>query len=310
MKKKLTDFLKSEKFNNVILPDTRMFLAVVFFTLIYGIGVSWFLDSIVDIRLYAGGMPGIVQLISDIVKVASGGYELPSFVSGIMIFVINIPVLLLGWFKVSKKFTIYSVVSVILQSTVIGFIPTPDFGFSNLEPIVSAVIGGLLIGIGAGGALRFGTSTGGFDIIGQYFSLHKGKSVGMITMALNVGVTIIGGLLYGSIETIAYTIIRILITTVVIDKIHTSYQFLSVEVITNDSQTMIDEILVKIHRGITIIRAEGAFSHSEKKILVIVISAYEMHSLIQIVRQIDSNAFITSKPVKNIYGNFKRKTIA
>ncbi|MDL2292318.1 YitT family protein [Acholeplasma sp. OttesenSCG-928-E16] len=317
---KFIKYLKSSHFKMKLLPEIIRFSAVSIFTFIYGIGVSWFLMSVTGnlempgVRIYTGGIPGIAQLLSDVFDKASGGkIILGDVFSGIFIFLANVPILLLGWFKVSKRFTIYSLVSVTLQSTVIAIIPTPDLGFKTLDPLLLAVIGGLLVGIGTGGALKFGTSTGGLDIIAQYVSLRNGKSVGIVSMFMNVGIAVAGGLIIGGnvgIATMAYTVIRILISTVATDKIHTSYQFISAEIITSGPEEMIQEILEKIHRGVTILRAEGAYSHAEKKMLYIVISSYEMNALASIVRQTDPGAFMVTKPVRNVFGNFKRKTIA
>ena len=317
---KLIDFFKSEIFKNKISPELKRFFAVSIFTLIYGIGVSWFLDSINggldssgqphNIRLYTGGIPGVAQLVTDVFRV-SFDINLPSAFAGIFIIVANIPILLLGWFKVSKKFTIYSLVSVLIQSTIIGFIPTPkNIGLQELDPLVAAVVGGLLIGVGVGGSLKYGTSTGGLDIVSQYYSLKSGKSVGIISMILNVGIAFVGGLLIGSVATIAYTVIRILVSTVATDKIHTSYQYISAEIITSEPKDMISEILVHLYRGVTTVKAEGAFSKNEKTMIFVVIASYELNLLISIVKSTDSKAFLVTKPVKSVYGNFKRKTIA
>ena len=319
---KMLSFFKGEYFKKKITPEIKRFLAVSVFTLIYGVGVSWFLDSTSGgtggvgnpegIRLYTGGMPGLAQLIVDMTFVFSDGrIILDSFFMGVFIILANIPILLLGWFKVSKKFTIYSLISVIIQSTVIGFIPTPkNIGLQELDPLVSGIVGGLLIGVGVGGALKHGTSTGGLDIVSQYYSLKSGKSVGVISMALNLSIAFAGGLLISSIATIAYSLIRLLVSTVATDKVHTSYQFISCEVITSEPKDLIDEILSNLYRGVTTIKAEGAFSKNEKTIIYVVIASYELSALIIMVKHTDPNAFLVTKPVKNVYGNFKRKTIA
>ncbi len=189
----------------------------------------------------------------------------------------------------------------------LGFIPRIDFQITDTFTL--AVLGGLLTGIGIGGSLRFGTSTGGLDIIAQYLSLRKGMSVGYVSLLLNVLIALIGGFVYGSGAIVAYTVIRIIVTTLVTDKIHTSYNFLKVEIITKVPEKMYDEILVKLYRGVTILKAEGAYSHDEKSILVVVISAYELRNLKSLLKENDPKAFTIITPVKDIYGNFKRKTI-
>lgn len=288
-----------------IYHEIRTLLAVFIFTFIYGIGVVWFLEAAIE-PLYTGGIPGISQLIRSIVLKYSN-YDLGNIFLGAFVLLMNIPTMILGFIGVSKKFTIYSFISVLIQATMLGFIPRIDFQITDTFTL--AVLGGLLTGIGIGGSLRFGTSTGGLDIIAQYLSLRKGMSVGYVSLLLNVLIALIGGFVYGSGAIVAYTVIRIIVTTLVTDKIHTSYNFLKVEIITKVPEKMYDEILVKLYRGVTILKAEGAYSHDEKSFLVVVISAYELRNLKSLLKENDPKAFTIITPVKDIYGNFKRKTI-
>jgi uncharacterized membrane-anchored protein YitT (DUF2179 family) len=118
------------------------------------------------------------------------------------------------------------------------------------------------------------------------------------------GLIISGGLIA------SYTVIRIIITTVMVDRVHTSYHFLRVDIITSHPQPIVNDLLVKVYRGVTLMKVEGAYSHHEKTLIYVVIAAYELHTLIRLVKRIDANAFIVTQPVKNVFGNFKKKTIA
>jgi len=320
MNKRLKLWLQSEAYIGKIKPELQRLLAVVVFTIIYGIGVAWFLEASV-VPLYTGGIPGIAQLIRDAVFVWSG-FDLGNNFLGLFVIVANIPILILGWFGVSHRFTIHSIISVVLQAFIISWLPIVDMGLAQPEHALAAsVLGGLLIGVGAGGALKYGTSTGGLDILAQYYSFKKGQSVGFISMIMNVSIAIIGGLIMGGQmgpggEIIAggviasYTIIRIIISTVMTDKMHTAYHFLSVDIITMVPQDLVDQILHKVYRGVTLMKVEGAYSHHEKTLIYVIISSYELHTLIGLVKMVDPHAFIVTKPVKNVFGNFKRKTIA
>ncbi len=317
---KLKTFLQSEDMKKKIWPEIQRLIAVVLSTIVYGIGVAWFLEASV-VPLYTGGIPGLGQLVRDSLFVWLGIDLGPHFL-GIFIIVLNIPILLLGWFGVSHRFTIHSIISILLQAFILSWLPVINMGLNERgDAFAAAVLGGLLIGIGGGAALRYGTSTGGLDIIAQYVSLRKGKSVGFISMIMNVAIAILGGLIVGgkmgpSGEIISggviasYTVIRIIVTTILTDRMHTSYQFLSVDIITNVPQALVDQILHKVYRGVTLMKVEGAYSHHEKTLIYVVISSYELHTLVGLVKSVDPNAFIVTRPVKNVFGNFKRKTIA
>lgn len=319
--RRIKEFVKSSHYKERINPEIKRFLAVVFFTMIYGLGVKWFLEES-QIPMYTGGIPGIAQVLRDlfvknnVINSTNGDVFMSIFIIGA-----NIPILILGWFGVSKRFTLYSLVSVVIQSVVIGFIPRLDLGLSNPNhALLASILGGLFIGVGIGGALKNGTSTGGVDILAQYLSFKKGKSVGFISMILNVSIALLGAIITGGKEIngvqivpgviFAYTMLRTIVTTLTTDKIHTAYQYLSVEIITENPQGMIDEILHRLHRGVTLSQVEGAYSHHKKTLVMVVVSTYELQTIIEIIRKIDDKAFVVAKPVKGVFGNFTKKRIA
>ena len=289
-------------------------------TIIYCVGVMWFLEPA---SLYSGGVTGIAQLISNSCDKFFG----ISIDLGLIVLLINIPILIYGWKKVSKRFVVCSLISIVLQTLLMNnIIPVLDFGINTgLNPITNEVIpgsgteidllllsfmGGFVSAVGSALALRYGTSTGGVDILAQAISFKKNVSIGFMSLVVNVIIAILGALVFGNPAVAFYTIIRIIVQSVVTDKVHTSYNFLKVEIITTKTEEVTQLLLSDIGRGITIISAVGAYTHTEKSILEIIISSYEMHRVIDDAKRIDPNVFITVSPVRRVIGNFKRKTIA
>jgi len=309
----LNKLFKNEKVSS----EVQRILAVLIFTTIYGIGMAWFIDihfeqiAGQEVRLYTGGIPGILQVVSDFFNniIGDGNFTLGRTFISIGSIILNIPVLILGWFGVSHRFTIYSLMSILIQSTILGLVPIVNMGLTS-DPLASSVIGGMLIGVGVGGALKFGTSTGGFDIIAQYYSLKKGKSVGAISLMLNLSIALLGGIILKSPIIVSYTIIRIIITTIVVDRFHTSYQYVAFNIITTNPNDIVSDLLSNLYRGVTLINVEGAYSNLEKKMIYIVISSFERSKLIKACKKADPICFIVETPAKNVYGNFSKKTIA
>lgn len=318
---KLLKYIKSPKFKENILPEIKRFSAVVFFTFLYGIGVSWFLEQSA-VPMYTGGVPGLAQVVRDLlVKTNVLNAASSDIFMSIFIIVFNIPILLIGWFGVSKRFTIYSLISVLIQSTVIGFFPQVNLGLNEpTHALLASFVGGLLIGVGIGGALKYGTSTGGFDIIAQYFSFKRGISVGYISMGLNIAIAFLGsiitggkvvnGVTIGAGLIFSYTMLRTIVTTLATDKIHTAYNFLEIQIITENPRELIDTILHKMGRGVTLSKVEGAYSTHEKTMIMVIISSYELQNIVDLLNEVDSKAFVTAKPVSKVFGNFRRKRIA
>lgn len=289
-------------------------------TIIYCIGVMWFLEPA---SLFSGGVTGVAQLISNTCNKLFGFH----LNLGIIVFLINVPVLIFGWKKVSKRFVVCSVISIVLQALLMNeIIPVIDFGINTgLNPITGVTIdgsgttmdllllsfiGGFVCGVGAALALRYGTSTGGVDILAQAISFKKNISIGFLSLVVNVIIALLGAVVFGNPAVAFYTIVRIIVQSVITDKIHTAYNFLRVEIITTKPEEVSQLLLSDIGRGITIVNAVGAYTHTEKSILEIIISSYEMHRVIDDAKRIDPGVFITVSPVKRVAGNFKRKTIA
>jgi len=318
---KISNFIKSEKYKKNIAPEIKRTILVVIFTMIYGLGLVWFLEASA-VPMYAGGVPGIGQLVRDFMyfrlNIDMGDHA--GLFLALFTIIGNIPIILLGWFGVSKKFTLYSILSIVLQATILGFIPHVNLGLEGMNhTLMNAIMGGALIGIGVGGCLRIGASTGGLDIVGQYFALRNGRSVGFISMVLNVSIAIIGAIIVngGTVEGVTliggmiatYTIIRIVISMILTDRIHTAYQYLAIEIITSKTSSLVEDIINQMYRGVTITTVEGAYSKEPRQMITCIISSYELSKLQEIIHQSDEKAFVVIKPVKKVIGNFKRRTI-
>lgn len=281
-------------------------------TIIYCFGVTWFLEPA---NLFSGGVTGIAQLIAAICNLL--GIDFISENLGVIVLLLNVPILIFGWKKVSKRFVICSVISIAIQTILltskIQTILFIDLGINQpetMDMLLLSFIGGFVCGVGSALALRYGTSTGGVDILAQAISFKKNISIGFMSLVVNVIIAILGAVVFGNPAIAFYTIVRIIVQSVVTDKVHTSYNYLKVEIVTTKPEEVSQLLLTDIGRGITVVNAMGAYTHTEKSILETIISSYEMHRVIDDARRIDPGAFITVSPVKRVVGNFKRKTIA
>jgi uncharacterized membrane-anchored protein YitT (DUF2179 family) len=292
----------------------KVIFGMVVGTIIYCIGVVWFLDLGL---FYAGGITGISQLLSNfLMKIG-----IP-FSKSIFIGLLNIPLFIIGWKGVSKRFAILSVSSVILQVIVIaglellaskGLNPfekalLPDGNISSASYLTIAVLGGLVCGVGSGISLRSGASTGGMDIISQHLSFQKGMSFAYVSLVLDL-VIIFFSVFVGSLEIALYTIIRLIITVLVLDRIHTIYKYMKVEIITTEKEKMRLSLISEFNHGVTIYAATGGFSNQEKWVLKSVVSSYEAEEYKNLALKIDPQAFIIFTAVNHIHGFFNRNAI-
>ena len=252
-------------------------------------------------NLYTGGLTGIAQLIIEFLS-AGLGIELSL---GTLVFVFNIPILYLAWRSIGKRFAVLSMVAVVIQSVMLEMVPIGQF---SEDILLNAVFGGVLVGAGIGMILKIGGSTGGMDIIFQYISMKYDGSFGKYSFSINAIIILIAGLTE-SWETALYTIICIYITSVVVDRIHTIHQNLTLYIVTTKEEEMIETILKHLYRGITVLEGRGAYTKNNKSVLMLVLSSYELYEVLAIIKSVDEHSFTNVVRSEMIQGNFVKKKI-
>ncbi len=284
-------------------------------SIIYCMAVVWVLDLG---YFYASGITGISQLI-----VNAFGNKGIILSKSIFITIFNIPIFIIGWKGVSKRFALLSVSSVIIQVITvfvleklvgIGINPfaaafTDSSGVIKESSMLTvAVLGGLICGVGSGISLKSGASTGGMDIVSQYFSLKKQIPFTIISLTVDL-IIVAFAMLVGSVSTAVYTVIRLIITILVLDRMHTVYNFLKIQIITDNMEAMREALVTNFNHGVTIYKTMGGYSKNEKWVLETVVLGFEAEEYKNLAHQIDPNVFITFTTVKHIFGNYNRNVI-
>lgn len=271
--------------------ETKKMIVVLIGAILNAIAMNFFL---IPANVYASGFTGVAQLLSSI---------LGEFAStGILLFILNIPVTILAWKKVGRSFTVYSFVSVFLMSLFLEVIPVIHV---SKDILLNAVFGGVITAVGVGMTLKWGASTGGLDIIAMVLSRMKDRPVGTYFFTLNAIIIITAGFLYGW-EKALYTLVTLYASTRVIDAIHTRHEKLTALIITKKSAEMKKAIHDKLVRGITTIPAKGAFTNESKEMMMIVITRYELYDLERIIKEVDPNAFTNIVQTAGVFGFFRR----
>lgn len=276
------------------IPDQIKRIAIIFWSsILLACALNLFL---IPGNIFGSGLNGIAQLISSLlVKITGINID-----TGYFIFLLNVPVGILGWLKVGKSFTYYSVLTVLLTTILAIVIPVIHL---TSNPLMSALFGGVITGAGVGYALKFGFSTGGMDIIAVVLNKTTGKSIGSLMMITNMIIILTAGV-YFSWQSALYTIISNYAMTRVVDGIHTSHQKLTAFVVTKHAETIIPEIKNSLIRGVTVLQSSGGYSDSKNQTLMIVLTRYELYKFKQIIEQTDPAAFINFVNTADVAGNF------
>jgi uncharacterized membrane-anchored protein YitT (DUF2179 family) len=276
--------------------ETQKLIVVLIGAIINACAMNFFL---IPANVYASGFTGVAQLLSSIFT----DFTPLNLSTGILLLLLNIPVIILGWLKVGRSFTIHSFISVALTTFFLEIIP-----ITHVSPdiFLNAVFGGVLAAIGVGITLKWGASTGGMDIVAMLLSRLKDKPVGTYLFALNSIIIISAGFLYGW-EKALYTLVTLYATTRVIDSIHTRHEKLTAMIITKKASLLKEAIHSKMVRGITTVPAKGAFSGEDKEMMIMVITRYELFALEHIIKEVDPTAFTNIVQTTGVFGFFRRE---
>jgi len=276
--------------------EAKRIIVVIFGSLLMAISLNFFL---INANVYASGFSGAAQLVSSILFDQLG----ITISTGILLFIFNIPVFILGWFKVGRGFTIYSIISVVFTTIFMEVLPV--LSLSN-DIILNAVFGGVIAGVGVGISLKLGASTGGMDIVAMVLSRLQDKPIGTYFLLLNGIIIVLAGILYEP-ENALYTMVALYVTTSVIDMIHTRHEKVTAMIITHKAEDLQKAIHQKMVRGITIVPAKGAYSKEDKNMLYLVITRYELYDLEKIINEVDPQAFTNIVQTVGIFGFFRRE---
>lgn len=276
--------------------EAKRVAVVILGSLLMALSLNFFL---INANVYASGFAGAAQLVSSILQDHLG----LTISTGILLLLFNIPVFILGWFKVGKGFTIYSILSVAFATLFLELLPLRSI---SDDIMLNAVFGGALAGVGVGISLKLGASTGGMDIVAMILSRMQDKPIGIYFLILNGILIVFAGILYEP-ENALYTMIALYVTTSVIDMIHTRHEKVTAMIITRQADDLQQAIHRQMVRGITILPAKGAYSKEDKNMLYVVITRYELYDLERIINETDPQAFTNIVQTVGIFGFFRKE---
>ncbi len=269
----------------------------------YAAAYRWFL---VPADLYSGGFTGVSQLIKLFLVEGLGLYVPKEMdLTGSILWCINLPLFVLGYKSIGKKFLYRTIIAVCIQSVLLTVIPAPDKLLLD-DLLLNCVVGGVLSGFGVGITLRAGGSGGGTDIVGMYCAKHYPEfGVGKLNMVINLFVYTIAAIRY-DVEVAAYSMIFSIVAGIMMDRVHDQNIKVSVFVVTKE-KGMGEKINRTMIRGVTSWKAWGEYSRSEEIVHMVVVNKYELLQLKKLIRQEDPHAFVQVMSPDMIIGNFEKR---
>lgn len=237
-----------------------------------------------------GGFSGLALFIH---------YLIPSLPISFIYLVINIPLYALGWMYVGRRFFLYSIAGLLIFS---GALEWVNFTLPVYDKILSAMLAGIIMGVGAGIILKSFGSAGGLDILSvmllKLYSIRLGNSVLVFNaMILSVAAVLL------SLEAALYTLIYMFVASRIVNLVVTGLsQRKAVFIISPQWEAIADGIQKKVKRGVTITKGQGGYTGKEIQTLYTVITFRELSRIKRLIQEIDPEAFVVVTDTLEVMG--------
>jgi len=246
---------------------------------------------IVPSGLGGGGVGGIALLLFYTLKLPMG----------LMTMILNIPLFVLGWREVNKKFVFKTIWGLVIFSLSLDlFKGVPTIVLDDI--FLGALYGGVISGISSSIVFHFGGSLGGTDIVSKVIQRKYGVSMGTSALAINGVIILISGVILGP-KVALYTLVTMFVYGRVLDLIQSGVPLKSVTIISDKSEALVERIMVDVGRGATFLHGRGGYSCEPKDVIICVVSLPELGRLKQAVREVDPLAFMIVQNAGEVLGS-------
>ena len=259
--------------------------------LLFGCGFHLFL---LPNGLNAGGLTGLAMAI---------GYLLQFDGVGLLTVLMNIPLFLLAGKKLGRRFLLGSLYGMLMASAmieVLSFLPAMAY-----DPLVCALYGGVVCGLGLGIVFSTGMTTGGSDIVVRLLRRRwQDVPIGKITICFDFLVAVLTGIVFRDPAKTLYSGVAIVITGMVIDAVVYRFDYSRVAmIVTRYHEQMAKRIGQELMRGATFLEAQGSFSGQPVKVVLTAVKRQQLTQLKHLVTQVDPDAFVIVQEAHQVLGD-------
>lgn len=278
--------------------DVTKFLMMTLGAVLYGVGVVLFFESN---NLAPGGVSGVSIILDKTVGVAS---------TGTWSFILNVPILIIGAVKFGGKFILSTFYTVALSSFVMDIVEGYNV-FLTDDILLAAIFGALLTGVGIGLVFRAGATTGGSDIIIRILRLkYRHISTGSLFFAIDCAIIAASAVAFGNVASALYAAVASFLQTRIINTVlYGTDSARLVYIISERSAEISKRLLTELETGVTILDGKGAYTNSDKEVLMCVLQSKNFPRAKDIVRQEDEEAFVVVTSATSVFGEgYKKNT--
>lgn len=257
---------------------------------VYAAAVSLFLDPN---EIIPGGFTGVAMII---------GYFVPGVQTGTMVFLLNVPIVILGIFRFGFKFLSSTIYSVALSSILMNLLA--PVGPLTRDPLLACIAGGCLVAIGLHLVLTQGATTGGTDIIVKLLrTKFRGISAGKMFIMVDGMVVLCAALVTRNVDSGLYAAMCIITLSVVMDTIlNGSNEAKMILLISDKYEEVTKRLMTEIDAGATLLDGTGAYSGKEKKVLLCVVKKTMITRALKIIKAVDDQSFAIVTTANEVFG--------
>ncbi|KJS14521.1 MAG: membrane protein [Peptococcaceae bacterium BRH_c4b] len=265
------------------------FIGVTAGVLLTTLGLDLFL---IPNKIAAGGVSGIAIVV----------HYLAGAPVGMTMLVLNVPLFLMGIYRLGLKFGFRSLYGTISLSLLVDAL-APYMPVLTKDPMLASVFGGVLVGLGLGLVFRFRGTTGGTDLAAAVLRTYTGANVGQLLFLVDAMVVLAAGFAFNSWELGMYALITIFVTAWLIDLVQEGISYAKAFIIISENSDAIAEaVLNQMNRGATALKGRGMYTGADKDVLLVVVNRSQVTVLKDLVHREDPGAFVVMADVHEVLG--------
>lgn len=222
---------------------------------------------------------------------------------GVLTILINIPILILGFWKVGRRYMIKTIVSLVSYSLFLDVVLVHIPVYTN-DQMVACIFGGVTMGAGIGLVMSRGGSTGGMDIVNKLIQRRfPHLKLGEVQFTTDLVIVTLSIAAYGSIEPAFYALICLYITAVALDAVLYGMNVCKmIYIVSKQTDAICRRIHSELDRGATILKSYGSYTREERPTIMVAVRQTEYYRLRRIIREVDPDAFVIMTSASEIVG--------
>ena len=259
-------------------------------SVIYALSFDWF---VAPNHFAMGGVTGLAQILH---------YLFPALTVGVASALMNVPLFLAGWRKIGGHLLVSSLYAMVVSNAAIDGLNLL-FNFQPMDPILAAIFGGGVMGVGLGLVFSQGATTGGSDIVAKLLKLKwPWLPIGKLVMVPDTAVMLLVALTFGQFSAMLYGFVKLYTCSKAMDAVLYGTVDSRVAYIISDKWRELSDTLLQ-SRGVTLLQGRGAYTGAEKQVLMIAFKEKEIVDLKRRVYELDPEAFLIVCDARDVLGN-------